>query len=58
MDETYNVHQSSDLASYDDGPHALQDPYGFCERDAEGNFTGNPTTEAGTGVAGGEFTTP
>lgn len=50
MDETYNVHQSSDLASYDAGPHALQDPYGFCERDASGAFTGNPTTVAGTGV--------
>ncbi len=50
MDEEYDVAQSADLASYDDGPHALQDPYGFCEVDALGNFTGNPTTVAGTGV--------
>lgn len=50
MDETYNVHQSKDLASYDDGPHALQDPYGFCERDpVTGAFTGAPTAVAGTG---------
>ena len=52
MDETYNVHQSDDVASYAPGPHALQDPYGFCERDANGGFTGAPTTVAG----GGEFT--
>ncbi len=31
MDETYNVHQSSDVASYAAGPHALSDPYGFCQ---------------------------
>ncbi len=30
MDETYNVHQSDDVASYIDGPHALQDPFNFC----------------------------
>ena len=30
MDETYNVHQSKDVASYGAGPHALSDPYGFC----------------------------
>jgi iron complex outermembrane receptor protein len=51
MDETYNVHESADVASYDDGPHALQDPYGFCERDAvTGAFTGAPTAVAGGGV--------
>ena len=43
MDETYNVHQSTDLASYDDGPHALSDPYGFCNG-------GVPSTVAGGGV--------
>jgi iron complex outermembrane receptor protein len=52
MDETYNVHQSSDVASYAPGPHAVADPYGFCARDANGDFTGAPTTVAGTG----EFT--
>jgi iron complex outermembrane receptor protein len=52
MDESYNVHESSDVASYAPGPHALADPYGFCERDANGNFTGAPTTVAG----GGDFT--
>jgi iron complex outermembrane receptor protein len=45
MDETYNVHQSKDEASYLAGPHALQDPYGFCNED------GTPTTVAG----GGEY---
>ena len=30
MDEEYDVGQSTDIASYDAGPHALQDPFGFC----------------------------
>lgn len=30
MDETYNVHQSGDVASYEAGPHAVSDPFGFC----------------------------
>jgi len=46
MDETYDVKQSPDVSSYDAGPHALQDPYGFCNAD------GTPTTTAG----GGEWT--
>jgi len=46
MDEAYTVAQSNDVASYDDGPYALQDPFGFCDA------AGNPTTVAGTG----EFT--
>jgi iron complex outermembrane receptor protein len=45
MDESYDVGQSSDVASYDAGPHALSDPYGFCAG-------GAPTAVAG----GGEFT--
>ena len=44
MDETYNVHQSTQVASYGDGPHSLSDPYGFCDP-----ATGLPTTVAGTG---------
>ena len=50
FDESYEVGESSDLASYDSGPHALQDPFGFCERDANGDFTGALTTTAGTGA--------
>jgi len=51
MDEAYDVVESSDVASYDDGPYALQDPFGFCERvipgDRDSDFTGNPSTVAG-----------
>jgi iron complex outermembrane receptor protein len=43
MDESYDVGQSSDVASYDAGPHALQDPYGFCDN-------GVATTTAGGGI--------
>jgi iron complex outermembrane receptor protein len=43
MDETYNVHQSTDVSSYIDGPHAVSDPYGLCNAD------GTPTA-AGTAV--------
>ena len=50
MDEEYDVGLSPQLASYDAGPHSLQDPFGFCERDANGDFTGNPTAVAGTGA--------
>ena len=35
MDETYNVHQSSDVASYQAGPHAIADPYNFCTDEAD-----------------------
>jgi iron complex outermembrane receptor protein len=45
MDESYDVGQSADVASYAAGPHALSDPYGFCDN-------GVPTAVAG----GGEFT--
>jgi len=51
MDETYNVHQSSDVASYAAGPHALSDPYGFCTNEADITMR-TPTTVAG----GGAFT--
>jgi len=44
MDEEYDVGQSTQLASYDAGPHALQDPFGFCNAD------GTPTAEAGGGA--------
>lgn len=33
MDETYNVHQSSQVASYAAGPHAVADPFGFCTQE-------------------------
>jgi len=49
MDETYNVHQSSDVASYIDGPHALPDPYGFCTQEAD--FALRTVTAAGAAAA-------
>ena len=33
LDEEYDVVQSSQLESYDAGPHAQSDPYGFCSRE-------------------------
>ena len=57
MDETYNVHQSDDPASYEAGPHALPDPYGFCttETNPDGtpNYAARTLTPAGiaTGAA-------
>jgi iron complex outermembrane receptor protein len=33
MDESYDVGQSSDVASYEAGPHAVSDPFGFCNDD-------------------------
>jgi iron complex outermembrane receptor protein len=54
MDEEYDVGQSSQLASYDDGPHALSDPYGFCTREVFPDGTmgvdddGNPIDISGT----------
>jgi len=47
MDETYNVHQSDDLASYDAGPHSLQDPFGFCTDELD------ITQRTATAAAGG-----
>jgi iron complex outermembrane receptor protein len=44
MDETYNVHESSDVASYIDGPYALPDPWDLCNDD------GTPT-DAGAAIA-------
>lgn len=49
MDETYDVQQSPDLASYDAGPHALQDPFGFCTTEADMALR-TATTVAGGGV--------
>ncbi|NOX68586.1 MAG: TonB-dependent receptor [Gammaproteobacteria bacterium] len=51
MDETYNVKQSSDVASYAAGPHALADPYGFCTGEAD--FANRTAT---TVAGGGDFT--
>ena len=52
MDETYDVQLSNDLASYDAGPHALQDPFAFCTTEDDMSLR-TATTVAG----GGEFTT-
>jgi iron complex outermembrane receptor protein len=49
MDESYDVGQSADVASYDAGPHALQDPYGFCTTEADMAMR-TPTAVAGGGV--------
>jgi iron complex outermembrane receptor protein len=49
MDEEYDVGQSVDVASYDAGPHALQDPYGFCTTEADFALR-TPTAAAGGGV--------
>jgi iron complex outermembrane receptor protein len=43
MDEEYNIGEATDVASYDDGPYSLADPFGFCDA------AGNPTAVAGTG---------
>ncbi|MGI9206260.1 MAG: TonB-dependent receptor plug domain-containing protein [Woeseiaceae bacterium] len=51
LDEEYDVGQSSDVASWDSGPHAVQDPYGFCTTEADFALR-TPTTVAG----GGAFT--
>jgi len=48
MDESYDVGQSADVPSYDAGPHALQDPYGFCTDEADPAMR-TPTAVAGTG---------
>jgi len=49
MDESYDVGQSKDVASYDAGPHSVQDPFGFCEPDPV-NGGMMPTTVAGGGT--------
>jgi iron complex outermembrane recepter protein len=51
LDETYDVQQSKDPASYEAGPHSLQDPYGFCTNEADITMR-TPTTVAGGGVWG------
>ncbi len=51
MDETYDVQQSSDVASYAAGPHALQDPYGFCTMETDMSLR-TATTVAGGGAFG------
>jgi len=73
MDESYDVGQSSDVASYDSGPHALQDPFGFCSTEADfalrtptavagggvfGSSIGGQAAVAGTAVAGLDCTNP
>ena len=49
MDESYDVGQSTDLASYDAGPHALPDPYNFCTDEADPLL--RTPTAAGAGIA-------
>jgi iron complex outermembrane receptor protein len=35
LDEEYQVQESNDAASYEAGPHALADPFGFCTGEAD-----------------------
>ena len=55
MDETYDVKQSVQEASYAAGPHALQDPFGFCTNEAD-MADRTATTTAGGGVWGSIMT--
>jgi len=48
MREEYDVQQSNDVDSFAAGPHALQDPFGFCTNEADITMR-TPTTVAGTG---------
>jgi iron complex outermembrane receptor protein len=49
MDETYDVQQSPQDASWQAGPHSLADPYGFCTSEADFALR-TPTVTAGTGA--------
>ncbi len=46
LDETYDVGQSSDEASYIDGPFAASDPFGFCNADGTPTAAGLAITNA------------
>jgi iron complex outermembrane receptor protein len=55
MDEEYDVGQSTDVNSYIDGPHALQDPYGFCDNGVPSAVAGGgvfPSATAGVDIVG------
>ena len=51
LEETYDVQQTPDVASYAAGPHSLKDPFGFCTTETDMSLR-TPTTVAG----GGEWT--
>lgn len=51
LDEQYDVGQSRDTTSFEAGPHALQDPFGFCTTETDFALR-TATTVAG----GGEWT--
>lgn len=46
LDETYDVGQSSDEASYIAGPHAVSDPFGLCNDDGTPTAAGLAATNA------------
>ena len=50
MDEEYDVQQSSDVASYQAGPHAVADPFDFCTDEAD-PLLRTPTAAGAVGVA-------
>ena len=50
FDEAYEVGESSDVASYDAGPHALQDPFGFCDGGALSTVAGGGAFTSWNGI--------
>ena len=49
FDETYDVQASSDVASYEAGPFASQDPFELCTNEVD--FSTRTATAAGAGIA-------
>ncbi|MEM0987032.1 MAG: TonB-dependent receptor [Pseudomonadota bacterium] len=52
LDESYEI-VSGEPASFANGPFSTQDPFGFCMRDMDGNFTGMPTMAGMAVIANG-----
>ena len=50
LDEAYEVGESSDVASYEAGPHALQDPFGFCDGGALSTVAGGGAFQSWNGI--------
>ena len=53
LDEEYDVGQSADAASFEAGPHALQDPFGFCTTETLPDGSPDFASRTPTAVAGG-----
>ena len=52
LDESYEI-VGGDPASFENGPFSSQDPFGFCEVDMDGAFTGTPTMAGMSVIANG-----